>query len=125
VLGWICYIGHRTNSIKVNRMLVSSETKSGGAHTAGPAGNLTEHLVRISVHKMALYCREQLLVSATKINDRQNPPCDMAAHVPSTQECKTDLGKQVNLHGIRTNFPKVRSISGENVDLKTFQNSQI
>ena len=44
---------------------------------------------------------------------------------PATQECKTDLGKQVSLHGICITFPKFRFFCRENVDLRTFQNNRI
>ena len=31
----------------------------------------------------------------------------------TTQECRTDLGKQVSSHGICMNFPKFRFFSGD------------
>ena len=43
---------------------------------------------------------------------------------PTTQECKTDLGKQVSSHGICMNFPKFRFFLGRMLTY-TFQDSQI
>ena len=41
--------------------------------------------------------------------------------VPTTQECRADLGKQVSLHGTGGNFPKFRFFCEENVHLSTYK----